>query len=875
MVVRIPELETLVELATADPVAAMAQAEGILASEEELHPVDEGMALWALGLGAREQMDLELAHRVLSRASAALAAEEEHEKAAQVRSSLAVVLIRQGELDAALDLIEEASAWLTGLAAARNQMQMALALQRKGDVTGASQAYDEAIEGLLAGGDVVPAAGALGNVGVMLAYQGLPHQAVRRLERSIELARQSGQRMLEAMTLGNLAFVYGRMGSVAESLERFEVAARLYEELRLPAERIAVLGIDRAEVLGQAGLFSEAIESLEHGIELLRAAGSEVDTSEALLLAARVALVAGDHEASESRAAVAEETFVRQGRHSWALIARLMRVAARPEADLLEPSEMDDLVRELRERGWYAEARQAELVIARRAARNGDIGSAERILSRLAEVDFDAPILERVESRHAAALLAMAQDDLGGCRQALDEALLLLDEYRATIGSVELRAHAAVLGRELFNLALHLVSLSDDPWQMVDAVERWRAASLRAPPPSLPDDPELHESMARLRNLETQLHAGHVDDVDSIRRERRHLEDVIRHRMRRSRPQGDAEDTPFSRSAIEEALDGRTLLSFAESGDRIHAISIRGDEANRRDSIEWDRLDRLATGLTFTLQRLARSALGQRSPMSETSAHHAREAFETDTTELRDLILDGGNEERDSVIVIPTGVMHRLPWTAIGGKTEVLVAPSISAWLRAERLRRPLSATSHAGLIAGPDLPGARREVERLSRLYPVRTRLTGRNATCDRVIQTLEEADIVHLAAHGTFRSDNPLFSSLRLADGPLTVYELEQLTNPPSTVIMPSCDTGVSDVLVGDEILGFASALLHLGVSTIVAPIVPIPDEETGPLMIELHRRLLRGGTAQQAIAAMYTDPERSTNERIALSAFVVIGS
>ena len=37
--------------------------------------------------------------------------------------------------------------------------------------------------------------------------------------------------------------------------------------------------------------------------------------------------------------------------------------------------------------------------------------------------------------------------------------------------------------------------------------------------------------------------------------------------------------------------------------------------------------------------------------------------------------------------------------------------------------------------------------------------------------------ADTCHIAAHGTVRPDNPLFSSLLLDDGPYTVFDLEQL--------------------------------------------------------------------------------------------------
>lgn len=53
----------------------------------------------------------------------------------------------------------------------------------------------------------------------------------------------------------------------------------------------------------------------------------------------------------------------------------------------------------------------------------------------------------------------------------------------------------------------------------------------------------------------------------------------------------------------------------------------------------------------------------------------------------------------------------------------------------------------------------------------------------------------------HALFRADNPLFSALQLADGPLTVYDLERLRAAPRDMILSACDDGVSAVRPGDE--------------------------------------------------------------------------
>jgi CHAT domain-containing protein len=130
-------------------------------------------------------------------------------------------------------------------------------------------------------------------------------------------------------------------------------------------------------------------------------------------------------------------------------------------------------------------------------------------------------------------------------------------------------------------------------------------------------------------------------------------------------------------------------------------------------------------------------------------------------------------------------------------------------------------------------------------------------------VTAALESADLMHLAAHGRFRADNPLLSSLMLADGPLTVYDLERLAEAPRLVLLPACQSGVGSELAGDEVLGLTAALFALGARTAVATVVPVPDEATRPLMLALHAGLRTGMSVAAALAEAQaaSDPDDPT--------------
>jgi CHAT domain-containing protein len=133
---------------------------------------------------------------------------------------------------------------------------------------------------------------------------------------------------------------------------------------------------------------------------------------------------------------------------------------------------------------------------------------------------------------------------------------------------------------------------------------------------------------------------------------------------------------------------------------------------------------------------------------------------------------------------------------------------------------------------------------------------LAGRSATTARVLAAIDGAGMAHIAAHGTFRADSPMFSSLRLADGPMTVHDLERLRRAPFRLILPSCESGVLAPAGADELLGLASALLPLGTAGIVASVAHVNDRAAAPLMLALHRRLRSSGPGAGALAAALRD-------------------
>ena len=151
------------------------------------------------------------------------------------------------------------------------------------------------------------------------------------------------------------------------------------------------------------------------------------------------------------------------------------------------------------------------------------------------------------------------------------------------------------------------------------------------------------------------------------------------------------------------------------------------------------------------------------------------------------------------VVVSPTASLHATPWgllPALAG-VPVTVVPTASAWLRARGSR----ARRHGRvLVAGPGLASGGAEVPLVAAQHPEAVVLSDGSATVEGCLRAMDGAELVHVAAHGRFRADNPMFSALELDDGPLTVHDFERLRRAPHRFVLSACDSGVL-VPVGAE--------------------------------------------------------------------------
>jgi CHAT domain-containing protein len=131
-----------------------------------------------------------------------------------------------------------------------------------------------------------------------------------------------------------------------------------------------------------------------------------------------------------------------------------------------------------------------------------------------------------------------------------------------------------------------------------------------------------------------------------------------------------------------------------------------------------------------------------------------------------------------------------------------------------------------------------------------------------------------VHIATHGWFRQDNPMFSSISLGDSQLNLFDLYQLSLPCELVTLSGCGTGLNMVVGGDELLGLVRGLLYAGAQGALVTLWDVNDQSTADFMGFFYRALQANKNKAQAVQEAMAEIRRRHDHPYYWAPFVLVG-
>lgn len=833
-----------------DPAAGRRTAQRVAdaaRAAEEFEPLV--VALCAAGWAAREIYDHADALRCLDEAVRVARRKSLNDGLTEALVARAGVHMEFGRTSRARRDITAARAAATATTRAEVEFAEALLHSFGGDQEAAAHAYRRALHHAPSEQRRVRLR-ASHNLGLVEVRRGRHDEARRLLNLAAGLADAMDAPAVKAVVANSQAVAASEQGDPVAALRRFDEAEALMISAGVPRGEMLA---DKASALLALRLLDEAAASVARAVDEFAADdGRALMFAEALLLQSRIELAREQFDAAASAAAKADELLRRQRRYGWQAHAKLVRltaaVAIGTDLDEAVERQLDRVERTMRSIGHLPGAVEAALLGGQIALRRNRPDRARRKLQRVVDSARGGPILVRLRGWTAAALVAEAAGDHRRLAQVGAHGLRELGRYRATFASAELRARAAAHGLALAEPALRSAVRSGRPESVWYWMERSRSmVFVRSEPDACPAiQPQLSELRQLERTLAEMPSTDPIATSDVLRSIRRVEHDI----RRQTWVQNLADDrwTPPTVRRMRElraALGTRRLLQYGVVDGRIIGVLVAASGVHATDVAAVDAVMHSCQQLAFALRRLSR-------PRSAAAVQAARVSADQELRRLSELLVEPFGVALDDVhevVVAPPTQLVGVPWGALAplAAVPVRIVPSATAW-HATRQRTPVS--ERVVVVAGPDLPGADAEATTVAALHADAECLVGLNAECEAVRTAASGAWIVHLACHGRLRTDSPTFSSLQVADGPLTVHDLERLRAPAHHWVLAACDLGAPGRPAGAELEGVLATLLFGGAAGVVAASVPVPDQETVGFMTDLHRALAQRASLAEAV-------------------------
>jgi CHAT domain-containing protein len=214
------------------------------------------------------------------------------------------------------------------------------------------------------------------------------------------------------------------------------------------------------------------------------------------------------------------------------------------------------------------------------------------------------------------------------------------------------------------------------------------------------------------------------------------------------------------------------------------------------------------------------------------------------------------------LIVVPHGSLHFLPFHALRNGDEYLCdahtisyAPSATVFALCQE--KPSTGKTGALVLGVPDerAPEILAEAQSVANILPQSELLIGEAATAEVLRTRGRDSAFLHIATHGIYRQDNPMFSGVKLGDGYLNLYDLYQLRLNAKLVTLSGCATGMNFVAAGDELLGLQRGLFCAGATSLLLSLWDVHDHTTAELMQAFYKSYMETNDMAGALqTAMY---------------------
>jgi tetratricopeptide (TPR) repeat protein len=820
-------------------------------------------------------------------------------------------LIYLGQYDRAFEWAERARAIFSRhgdeLRLARLSSNMGNILYRQDRYAEAMQCYQAAREPLSRLGEPRDVAAVLSNMAVCCTSLRRFEEALANYRAAREHCVQHQLPSLVAAADYNIAYLHYLRGDYIQ-------AARLYRVSRADAEQagdfyhVALCDLDESEMCLELNLSDEAARLARSAAARFERSGMNYERAKAVVNQAMAASQMADRDQSLRLLRGARRLFQNENNQIWPALIDLYqailryqqgrypaaRRLARKAARVLAGSQLLD------------KAALRELLRAQLLWKEGKTGQAREACTQiLASLDCDAGPSLRF---HIHFVLGQVEEELGhwdaawksyqSARSEIENLRSRLrgDELKISILKDKLAVYEALVWLSLWRRAPDAAFTEEALVLVQQAKSRSLADQIAFP--WLSSSGSNREIEQRVQEIRSDLNwhyrqielsallakSGLPAELATLRRQARQQEEKLIRGLSELRaaerdPQSADSSVPIDLDQIRAAIaPDAILLEYYEVRGTLYACLLSRSEMRMLPVADAAAVRDLLRRLQFQFDKFR---LGEKylrsfeSPMLSATLAHLEALHALLIEPVRPLL------KARHLVIAPHSFLHQLPFHALrsGGRfllDDFSISYTPSASVYALCCGREAKFTEKSLVMGIPDAqtPSIENEARAAAAALPNARLMLGADATEAALRLHGPASRFIHIATHGLFRSDNPMFSSIRLGDSHLNLFDLYQLPLAAELVTLSGCSTGLNGVVGGDELVGLVRGLFYAGAHGVLVSLWDVQDRTTAEFMSVFYKQLQQHSNKADAVRSAMLHLKETYPHPYFWAPFVLVG-
>src|SRR5580692_9068277 len=765
---------------------------------------------------------------------------------------------------------------------ARLEINIGNIYHRQDRFTEALAIYDRAYQELLKHDDGEALAAVLSNLSLCyISLNDFP-KALEFHRIARDECHQRGMPILVAYADYNIAYLYFLRGEYGRAIKMLRDASASAGKAN-DAYQLALCNLDLSEIYLELNLSAEAGElgrAANAGFEEL---GFGYEAAKALGFAAIAASRQGQAFEAVKLFAQAKEMFVRDQNQVWpSLIDLYEALVLFTEGRLFEARRLCTSAHEFfRTSSMRGKAVLADLLLARIALRLSDTKLAKQhcgmALTDLSNLDSPT-LLYQTEFLMGEIERVTGNED--AAYQSYCRARMAVERLRSSLRGEELKIaffeNKLEVYESLVDICLRRQNSFEEAFAYIEQAKSRTLMDLLNQPVHVATavDPGQSDLVRSIRNLREELNWYY----NLIEREQLRPEERSQERVQQLEQQARSRESDLMRAVkeatvaeaneagvqvpsnmsleeIRSVLPADTALVefFCTHGRNIACVVTR-DNLHMCPVTIQSRVQKLLQFLQFQMSKFRldpQYVVTFNQLLLESTQAHLTSLYQELIAPIRHLL------NVRHLVFVQHGLLHYVPFHALHDGESYLIdrfsisyAPSASIYAHCQT--KAANTAGHSLIFGVPDerTPAIRTEVNALAQILPDAKLFMGDEATED-VLRTYgPRSKSVHIATHGYFRQDNPMFSSIRLGSSQLSLYDMAHLQLPVELVVLSGCATGLNVVTPGDELMGLVRGLLQAGAQSLVLSLWDVNDDSTKEFMVEFYTGLQQGHSKADAM-------------------------